>query len=191
MTICIYFGVAFKFNGSFKKATDKQVTKARNRKAILALLERSRILRLPVDIMCNLFDACVRYQSSCMVQKFGDLEISNISSMGIHTLMYVVWRHRHHKYVHSGSQENDQLLAKNNSVQRSFPLFYANFYQTYAQKHQNCNFKWCEKNKNILNHTGFPDACYAQNVDLEYSSSRQILHSTLIIFSCRNGMKIC
>ena len=30
------------------------------------------------------------------------------------------------------------------------------------------NFKWCEIIKNILNHTGFSDAWYAQNMDLEY-----------------------
>ena len=53
----IYLGVTFNFNGSFKKAIDKQVTQAR--KAMFALLEKSRILRLPVDIACNLFDVCV------------------------------------------------------------------------------------------------------------------------------------
>ena len=54
---CIYLGVTFNFNVFFKNAIDKLVTQAR--KAMFALLKKSRILCLPVDIVCNLFDVCV------------------------------------------------------------------------------------------------------------------------------------
>ena len=53
----VYLGVTFNYNGSFRKAISKQVTQAR--KAMFAVLEKSRILRLPVDIVCELFDKCV------------------------------------------------------------------------------------------------------------------------------------
>ena len=53
----VYLGVTFNHYGSFRKAISKQVTQAR--KAMFAVLEKSRILRLPVDIVCELFDKCV------------------------------------------------------------------------------------------------------------------------------------
>ena len=53
----VYLGVLFNYNGSFKKAIHKQITQAR--KAMFAVVEKSKVLRLPVDIACELFNVCV------------------------------------------------------------------------------------------------------------------------------------
>ena len=53
----VYLGVTFNYNGSFRKSNSKQVRHAR--KAMFALLQKSRTLRLPVHIVCELFDKCV------------------------------------------------------------------------------------------------------------------------------------
>ena len=53
----VYLGVVFNYNGSFKKAISKQISQAR--KAMYALITKARILRLPFDIIMELFNVCV------------------------------------------------------------------------------------------------------------------------------------
>ena len=53
----IYLGVTFNYNGLFIKAMTKQVTQAR--KAMFAILQKSRQLYLPIDIVCELYERCV------------------------------------------------------------------------------------------------------------------------------------
>ena len=53
----VYLGVTFNYNGSFKKAISKQITQAR--KAMFLLLQKAKVLRLPADIVCELFEVCV------------------------------------------------------------------------------------------------------------------------------------
>ena len=53
----VYLGILFNYNGSFKKAIDKQITQAR--KAMFAVIEEAKVLCLPVDIVCELFNVCV------------------------------------------------------------------------------------------------------------------------------------
>ena len=53
----VYLGVTFNYDGSFKKAIDKQITQAR--KAMFALLNKTRALRLPFDIVVELFNLCI------------------------------------------------------------------------------------------------------------------------------------
>ena len=53
----IYLGVTFNYNGSFIKAMNKQVSQAR--KAMFAILQKSRQLYLPIDIVCELYERCV------------------------------------------------------------------------------------------------------------------------------------
>ena len=53
----VYLGILFNYNGSFKKAIDKQITQAR--KAMFAVIEKAKVLHLPVDIVCELFNVCV------------------------------------------------------------------------------------------------------------------------------------
>ena len=65
----VYLGVTFNYNVSFRKAISKHVTQA-----MFALLEKSRILRLPVDFgncLTNVF-----YQFCCMGSKSGVVKIS-------------------------------------------------------------------------------------------------------------------
>ena len=69
----VYLGVLFNYNGSFKKAIHKQITQAR--KAMFAVVEKSKVLRLPVDIVCELFNVCW-FQCCCMAQRFGVMRIS-------------------------------------------------------------------------------------------------------------------
>ena len=53
----VYLGVTFSCDGKFTKAIEKQVTQAR--KAMYALLHKAKILRLPFDIVLELYDHCV------------------------------------------------------------------------------------------------------------------------------------
>ena len=52
-----YLGVVFNYNGSFKKAIEKQIAQAR--KALFSLLQKAKILKLPIDLICDLFDKTV------------------------------------------------------------------------------------------------------------------------------------
>ena len=53
----IYLGVTFNYNGSFKKAMIKQLTQAK--KAMFAILQKAKVLMLPIDIICELYERCV------------------------------------------------------------------------------------------------------------------------------------
>ena len=53
----VYLGVTFSCDGKFNKAIEKQVTQAR--KAMYALLHKAKILRLPFDIVLELYEHCV------------------------------------------------------------------------------------------------------------------------------------
>ena len=53
----VYLRILFNYNGSFKNAINKQITRAR--KAMFAVIEKAKVLRLPVDIVCELFNVCV------------------------------------------------------------------------------------------------------------------------------------
>ena len=53
----VYLGVTFSCDGRFKKAIEKQVTQSR--KAMYALIHKAKILRLPADIVFELYEHCV------------------------------------------------------------------------------------------------------------------------------------
>ncbi len=53
----VYLGIKFNYNGSFTKAIDKQLSQAK--RAIHSLITKSRKLSLPIDIILELFDACI------------------------------------------------------------------------------------------------------------------------------------
>ena len=53
----IYLGVTFNYNGSFKKAIAKQIMQAK--KAMFLLLQKAKVLRLPIDIVFDLYEKCV------------------------------------------------------------------------------------------------------------------------------------
>ena len=53
----VYLGVTFNYNGSFRKAMEKQIMQAR--KAMYSLLHKAKILRLPFDITFELYEQCV------------------------------------------------------------------------------------------------------------------------------------
>ena len=52
-----YLGVIFNYNGLFTKAINKQSMPAK--KAVFALLEKAKILKLPIDITYELFERMV------------------------------------------------------------------------------------------------------------------------------------
>lgn len=52
-----YLGISFNYNGNFTLAIKKQVSQAK--RALFALLAKGRKLKLPIDILCHLFDVCV------------------------------------------------------------------------------------------------------------------------------------
>ena len=70
----VYLGVKLNYNGSFKKAINKQIAQAR--KAMFALLEKAKVQNLPIDIVYELLDVCVVtvLLYGCVVWGFGDLK---------------------------------------------------------------------------------------------------------------------
>ena len=55
----IYLGICFNWNGSFVKAKTLPHDKASKPKAMYALIQKGRRLRLPTDVMLTLFDMYV------------------------------------------------------------------------------------------------------------------------------------
>ena len=53
----VYLGTTFNYNGSFTNAIDKQIQQAK--RAMYSLLAKARRLKLPIDIICHLFDSCI------------------------------------------------------------------------------------------------------------------------------------
>ena len=53
----VYLGVNFHCNGSFQGAIKKQILQAH--KALYALLNKARLLRLPIDIVIELYNVCI------------------------------------------------------------------------------------------------------------------------------------
>jgi len=54
---CVYLSVQFMYIGGFRRAIDKQLNQAR--KAMFLVLEKARMLKLPVDIIFGLYGKCV------------------------------------------------------------------------------------------------------------------------------------
>ena len=54
----VYLGVSFNYNGRFDKTISKQVSQTR--RALFSLLSKAVKLRLPVDIVVQLFDQLVK-----------------------------------------------------------------------------------------------------------------------------------
>ena len=53
----LYLGVTFNYSGTFTKAMEKQINQAR--KAMFIVLEKARILNLPFDVICELYEKWV------------------------------------------------------------------------------------------------------------------------------------
>ena len=52
-----YLGVLFNYDGRYSKNLKKQISQAK--RALFALLGKSRKPQLPLDLQCHLFDACI------------------------------------------------------------------------------------------------------------------------------------
>ena len=53
----VYLGVTLTYNGMFTRAIEKHLNQSR--KAMFAVLEKARLLKLPLDIVCELYKKCV------------------------------------------------------------------------------------------------------------------------------------
>ena len=72
----VYLGVTFNYNDTFTKAMEKQINQAR--KAVFIVLEKARILNLPFDMICELYEN-VLFLFYCMAQKYGVSAIYGMS----------------------------------------------------------------------------------------------------------------
>ena len=71
----VYLGVTFSYNGSFRSAIEKQITQAR--KAMYSLLQKAKILRLPFDVIFELYETVMNNALSMYYYteaKFGGLK---------------------------------------------------------------------------------------------------------------------
>ena len=63
----VYLGVTFNYNGSFRKAMEKQIMQAR--KAMYSLLHKAKTLRLPFDIIFELYEVRTMCYSCTALRK--------------------------------------------------------------------------------------------------------------------------
>ena len=174
----LYLGVTFNFNGSFRKAISKQITQAR--KAMFAVLEKAKILRLPVDIVCDLFDKCV-VPVYCMVPKvwgcenLRDIEIfhRNFLRMVLKTFKFTP---NCMLYGETGSKNmknkihmrmvNFWAKLKFGTTEKFSSLMCQLLSKLQADNPDNLEFKWIGSVKNILDGTGFSYIWNAESLDL-------------------------
>ena len=174
----VYLGVTFNFNGSFRKAISKQITQAR--KAMFALLEKAKILRLPVDIVCDLFDKCV-----VPVLLYGSevWRCENLCDIEIFLRKFLRMVLKSFKFT-PNCMLNGETGSKNmkNKIHKRMVNFWAKLKFGTAEKFSslmcqllsklqavnpgNLEFKWIGSVKNILDSTGFSYIWNAESLDL-------------------------
>lgn len=166
-----YLGVVFNCNGSFKKATAKQISQAK--KAMFVLLQKSRILRLPIDIICQLYEVCVipvlLYGSE--IWGYEDLRDLEIFHRRFLRIVLKSFSFTPNCMLYGETNTVDILtrinirmvnfwskLASTDNPKLSVILcrFMANKYVCSSSSNpDSINFKWCDKIKSVLDNTGF------------------------------------
>ena len=174
----VYLGVTFNFNGSFRKAISKQISQAR--KAMFSLLEKAKILRLPVDIVCDLFDKCVvpvlLYGSEVWgCESLRDIEIfhRNFLRMVLRTFKFTP---NCMLYGETGSTDMKSKIHKRminfwaklkfGTTDKFSSLMCQLLSKLQSDNSDNPEFKWIWSVQNILNGAGFSYIWNAESLDL-------------------------
>ena len=176
----VYLGVKFNYNGSFKKAINKQISQAR--KAMFALLEKAKVLNLPIDIVCELFDVCVVpvLLYGCEVWGFEDLKDVEIFYRKFLRIILKSFKFTPNVmlYGETGSMDMTTKIHKR-MIHFWLKLKFSPLYKFSSlichlmskkclDNPESNHFKWCQKIKATLDEAGFSSAWDAQELHTNY-----------------------
>ena len=180
----VYLGVKFNYNGSFKKAINKQLSQARE--AMLALLEKAKVLNLPIDTVYELFDICVvpviLYGCEvCGLEDLKDVEIFHRKFLSV-ILKTFKFPQNAMLYGETGSMDmttkihqrmmNFWLKLKFSPLDIFLSLICQLMSKKCSDDPKNNHFKWCQKVKTSLDEAGFSSAWDDQDLNTDYFNSQ-------------------
>ena len=174
----VYLGVTFNYNGSFKKAISKQISQGR--KAMFALVEKAKILRLPTDIVLELFETCVVPVLLYGAEIWGWENLNDIDIFHRNFLRNLLKTFKFTPncmlYGETGSF-NMSTKIKTRMINFWLNLKFGNpgkvsailcrlTSKLHTDKHDTFHFKWVETVKSTLENTGFSTIWENQYIDV-------------------------
>ena len=182
----VYLGVTFNYNGSFRKAMDKQISQAK--KAMFLLLQKVKILHLPLDIIIELFDVCVVPVLLYGSEIWGFENVANIDIFHRNFLRLLLNSYQFTPkcmlYGESNSIDmttriNVKMISFWNKIRNSNTCKYSTrmceFLSELRNKNDDTNFKWINKIRNILEETSLLSSWQSNSINM-----------TLLKDSCNN-----
>ena len=162
---------------------------------MFALLEKAKVLNLPIDIVCELFFMYVLFQFYCMVARYGALRTRNMLKYSTEN-SYIRIILKSFKftpnvmlYGETGSMDMTTKIHKR-MIHFWLKLKFSPLYkfsslvsQLMSKKCLNNpesnHFKWCQKIKTTLDEAGFSSACDAE--EFSYKSGTKICRKTVSV----------
>ena len=176
----VYLGILFNYNGSFKKAIDKQITQAR--KAMFAVIEKAKVLHLPVDIVCELFYVCVvpvlLYGSE--IWGFENLRDVEIFHRGFMRLILKVLKFTPNTmpYGELGATDMSTIIHKRminfwlklkfSPLNKFFSIMCRLMSKLHIDYPDSYDFKWCSSIQSSLDAKGFSEVWNVSCIDIDY-----------------------
>ena len=176
----IYLGVTFNYNGSFRKAIVKQISQAR--RAMFVLLQKARILRLPIDIVLELFDICVVpvLLYGCEIWGFENLRDVDVFHRNFLRTVFKSYKCTPNCMLYGESNSVDMTTKVNirminfwNKISHSniskFSTQMCCFLnKLYIDNPDDFNFKWSARIKHLLETAGFSYVWNTQELNAKY-----------------------
>ena len=174
-----YLGVIFNYNGLFNKAIDKQIAQAK--KAMFALLEKAKALKLPVDITCELFDRTVTPVLLYGCEVWGPSDIRNVEIFHRSFLRILLKTYKFTPncmlYGETGVTDMSTTIKcriinfwaklKFGDHNKFSSIMYCLLDKLHHNSPDVFNFKWIEYVKNVLNNAGFSELWHAEGINSE------------------------
>ena len=178
-----YLGVVFSCNGSFTKACKKQVVQAK--KAMFGLLEKARILKLPIDITLDLFDKMILPVLTYGCEVWG---ISNLREVEIfHRKFMRILLNTYNftpncmLYGELGTLDISSRVScrmmhfwaklKFGKQDKLSSLLFQVMSKLFISDPNKCNFKWMKHIKDNLDQSGFGWVWKATDIDIHVFKS--------------------
>ena len=176
----IYLGVTFNYNGSFRKAIEKQIAQAR--RAMFLLLQKARILRLPIDIVLELFDICVVpvLLYGCEIWGFENLRDVNVFHRNFLRTVLKAFKCTPNCMLYGESNSVDMTTKVNiriisfwnkincSNISKLSTQMCHFLNKLYIDNPDDFNFKWSARIKQLLDNAGFSYVWNAQNLNSKH-----------------------
>ena len=175
-----YLGVVFNYNGLFNKAISKQIAQAR--KAMYGLLEKAKILKLPIDITCDLFDKVVMpvLLYGCEIWGWSNLNEAEIFYRNFLRILLKTYKFTPNCMLYGELGTTDiktrvmcRMVYFWSKLKMLRPDKLSSIMFKFTSKLQNQNptnndFKWIKSIQDCLNSTGFSGFWGVQNIDIDW-----------------------